>query len=81
MREEADLGARVAQAQEGERLQDKAFEQRKELLGLQASLAEAAAERERRILQKGQKSALTGQIIGGVLGGASGYAMKKLMED
>jgi len=77
LRSEADLGAKVAQAQEGERLQDKEFEQRKELMNLQATLTEAAAARERELLRKQGKSDITGQIVGGVVGGAGGAIAKK----
>lgn len=76
MLEESELGGRVAQMQESERLQDKAFAQRKELLGLQADIAAAAEARQRRLLKQQGQSALIGQLGGAGLGALAGYFMR-----
>ena len=68
MLEEADLGARVGQAQESERLQDKAFGQEKELLSLRADIAAAAEARARKLAKQQGESALMGQLGGAGLG-------------
>lgn len=81
MRAEADLGARVGQAQEAERLQDKAYDQRLGLMERQASLAEAAEARRASMLRRQQKAALGGQIIGAVTGGVTGALARKYLEE
>jgi len=75
---EADLGAKVAGMEETERLQDKAVEQRKELLKLSASLSEAAAARERKYRRSLARSGIYSSLIGAGLGGVSGYLARRL---
>ena len=69
VRGEADLGARVGEAAEAERLQDKAFSQRLQLWNLE----ELARSRERRRQRSAAKAGVTGQIIGGALSAAGSY--------
>lgn len=77
MQEEAELGARVEQAQESERLQDKAFGQRKELLQMQADIAEAAAARARKLERERAKSGLTGQLGSAAIGALGSYFLRE----
>jgi len=72
LRSEGDLGARVAQAQESERLGEIDFNRRKELMSLQASLIEAANAKERAAERKRRKAGGAGRLIGGVIGGVAG---------
>lgn len=76
---EMQIGAQVGEAQEGERLQDKAVEQRKELMKLESSLAEAALARQRELERQAGKSGITGQLIGGLVGGVGGAVAKKFL--
>jgi hypothetical protein len=77
MLEEADLGARVGQAQEAERLQDKAFGQEKEMLSLRADIAAAAEARARKLAKEQGASALAGQLGGAGLGALGAYFLRK----
>lgn len=72
LRSEGDLGARVAQAQEAERLGELEFNRRKQLMELQSSLVEAANAKERAAERKRRKAAGTGRLIGGLVGGIAG---------
>lgn len=76
MQQEADIGARVGQAQEAERLQDKAFGQEKEMLALRADIAAAADARARRLARQQGQSELAGQIGGAGLGALGAYFMR-----
>ncbi len=77
LRDVAELGGRVAQAQEEERLQDKAFDQRKELMSLRASIDELAAARERKRRRDEEKAGYGSQLIAGALGGLGNYLRPK----
>lgn len=76
MQQEADIGARVGQAQEAERLQDKAFSQEKEMLALRADIAAAADARARRLAKQQGIAELGGQVAGAGLGALGAYFMR-----
>lgn len=73
LRDTMDIGANVAQAQEGERLQDKSFEQRKELMQLQNSMDEIAAAAERRRRREAESAGYGAQLISAGIGGIGSY--------
>ena len=72
-RAEQQIGAQVAGQQEGERLQDKEFAQRKELMSFGATLQEAADARRLAIEKANRKAGITGQIIGAGVGALGSY--------
>lgn len=70
---EQRLGADVAGMEETERLQKIRFGERKELLTLSGTLAEAAEERAAKRRRAAGKSQLIGSLYGGVLSGLGSY--------
>ena len=75
---EANLSADVAGQQKDEELMQKRFEQQKELLQMQGSLAEAAQDRLYNRERRDRKSALISNLIGAGLGaGATYMALKR----
>jgi hypothetical protein len=76
MQQEADIGARVGQAQEAERLQDKAFGQEKEMLALRSDIAAAADARARKLARSQGKTQLIGQLGGAGLGALGSYFLR-----
>jgi hypothetical protein len=73
LRQEGDIGANVAQAQETERLQDKGVAQKKELLDFEAGLSAQAQDRLYGLQKKLAAAGQTGQLIGGGMSALGSY--------
>jgi hypothetical protein len=75
--EERELESDISGRQEAERLADKRFGQQKELIGLQASLAEAAERRRRKYSDRDALFGLGSSAIGGGTGALTSYLLKR----
>lgn len=75
--EERELESDISGRQEAERLADKRFGQQKELVSLQASLAEAAERRRRKYADRDALFGLGSSAIGGGTGALTSYLLKR----